>query len=83
MEITLCGNPQPKLFYTFHGKTKSAKMIEKLNELKQMYKYQIDLENVKRRDCGSTLQFNAVSDLTKEWKFDSTVLVKCETNHIY
>ena len=59
IEITLCGNPQPKLSYTFHGKTKEAEMIEKLDESKQMYKYQIVLENVTRTDCGSTLELIA------------------------
>ena len=59
IEIKLCGNPQPKLSYTFHGKTKEAEMIEKLDKSKQMYKYKIVLENVTRTDCGSTLKLIA------------------------
>ena len=76
IEITLCGNPQPKLSYTFHGKIKSAKMIEKLNDTKQMYKYQIDLENVNRNICKSELKLLATG--LKNWHHSSVVQVKCK-----
>ena len=75
IEITLCGNPQPKLSYTFKGKTKDAKMIEKLDDSKKMYKYEIILEYVDRNVCGSTIQFNVTG--SKNWRATSTVIVKC------
>ena len=59
IELTLCGNPRPKLFYTFQGKTKESKIVQSLNDTKKMYKYEIVLENVDRKSYGSTIEFNA------------------------
>ena len=76
IEITLCGNPQPKLSYTFHGKTKEAEMIEKLDKSKKMYKYKIILENVDRNICKSELKFLATGH--KDWQHNSVIQVKCK-----
>ena len=75
IEIQLCGNPQPRLSYTFRGQTEDAEMIEKLNDTKKMYKFKTNLDKIDRKDCGSTLAFNASG--FDQWQANSTVLVKC------
>ena len=76
MEITLCGHPQPELQYTLKGKTKEAEMIEKLDDSKKMYKYKINLNDIDRKDCGSTLTFRATG--FKDWSNSSTIKLKCK-----
>ena len=80
MEITLSGNPKPKLFYTFQGQTNETKMIQKIDDSKKVYKYEIVLEDVDRKDCGSTLEFKATG--FKNWQKSSIVKLKCE-NYFY
>ena len=75
MDLTLCGSPQPKLSYRFKGETKDAEMTQKLDESKKMYKYKINLESINRKDCGSTLTFNATG--FKDWQANSTIQIKC------
>ena len=75
-EMTLSGNPQPKLSYTFKAKTKEAKMVEKVDDSKKIYKYEIRLENVDRNDCGSTIEFKATG--FKNWQNSSIVKLKCK-----
>ena len=81
IELILCGNPQPKLFYTFQGESREAKMIRKLDDSKKMYKYKIFLENVDRRDCGSIITFNANG--FGHWQANSTILVKCKNQESF
>ena len=80
MELTLCGHPQPTLQHTFKGKTKEAKMIEKVDDTKKMYKYKINLDNIDRKDNGSTIVFRATG--FRDWQAKSTILVKCK-NYSY
>ena len=80
VEVTLCGHPQPKLQYTFKGKTKEAEMIEKLDDSKKMYKYKINLDDIDRKDCGSTLTFRATG--FKDWYNSSTIKIKCKNSNI-
>ena len=75
-DLTLCGNPQPKLFYTFQGKTEEAKMIQKLDDSKKMYKYKIEFEKIDRKVCGSTLEFKATG--FKDWQASSIIQVNCK-----
>ena len=74
--LTLCGNPQPELFYTFQGKTKEAAMIEKVDDSKKMYKYKIKFENIDRKVCGSTLEFKATG--FKDWQASPIIQVNCK-----
>ena len=76
IDLTLCGNPQPKLSYTFKEETKEAEMVKELDKSKKMYKYQINLDNVERKDCGSPLTFKATG--FKEWYNSSIIKVKCK-----
>ena len=78
MELTLCGHPQPTLQHTFKGKTKEAEMIEKVDNTKKMYKYRINLDNIDREDCGSTLTLNAIG--FKNWYNSSTIKIKCKNS---
>ena len=76
IDLTLCGNPQPELSYAFKGKTKEAKMTQKLEDSKKMYRYKINLDNVERKDCGSPLTFRATG--FKDWYNSSIIKVKCK-----
>ena len=80
IEMILSGNPQPKLSYTFQGKTKEAKMVEKVDDSKKIYKYEIVLENVDQNDCGSTIEFKATG--FKNWRESSIVRLKCKNYFI-
>ena len=79
VEVTLCGHPRPELQYTFNGKTKEAEMIEKLDDSKKMYKYKINLDDIDRKDCGSTLTFRATG--FKDWYNSSTIKIKCNNSN--
>ena len=76
IDLTLCGNPQPKLSYTFKGETKDAEMTQKLEDSNKMYRYKINLDSVNRKDCGSPLTFKATG--FKEWYNSSIIKVKCK-----
>ena len=78
MELELCGNPQPTLSFTFRGKTEAAEMIEKVDDTKKMYKYKINLDNIVREDCGSTLTLNAFG--FKNWYNSSTIKIECKNS---
>ena len=80
IEITLCGHPQPKLQYTFKGKTEKAEMIEKVDDSKKMYKYKINLNNIDRKDNGSTIVFKATG--FRDWQAKSAILFECK-NYSY
>ena len=76
MDLTLCGNPQPKLSYTFKEDTKEAQMVKELDKSKKMYQYKINLDNVEKKDCGSQLTFKATG--FKAWYNSSIIKVKCK-----
>ena len=78
MDITLCGNPQPKLSYTFKGESKEVDIIEKVDDSKKKYKYENNLKNVDRNDFGSIIVFKATG--FKDWQANSTIRVKCKQN---
>ena len=79
IELTLCGNPQPKLSYTFKGRTEEVDIIEKVDDSKKKYKYKINLKNVDRNDFGSKIVFKATG--FKDWQTNSTIQVKCKQNN--
>ena len=69
-----------------HELINSSHHFKKLyyNEYKKMYKYKVNLDNVDRKDCGSTLAFNATG--FNQWQANSTVLVKRinrQDNHLF
>ena len=78
INLTICGNPQPELVYTFQGKTEEAKMIEKFDDSTKKYKYKIDFEKIDRKVCGSTLEFKATG--FKDWQDSSIIHVKCKNS---
>ena len=54
-------------------------MIEKLDEAKKMFKYKINLNDIDRKDCGSTLTFRATG--FKDWHNSSTIKIKCKSHN--
>ncbi|XP_066929957.1 uncharacterized protein [Clytia hemisphaerica] len=70
--ITLCGNPQPNLMYTWNGKTKKA-VWKEVSPEKKMYQYQLKFENINRKQCGSKIKFQATG--FKPWEHESNLKV--------
>ena len=75
IHLTLCGNPQPKLKYTWNGKSKEAS-VKLVNETLKMYRYEMKSTNIKRWHCGSKVRFTAIG--FKNWEYEATLMVKCE-----
>ncbi|XP_066922775.1 uncharacterized protein [Clytia hemisphaerica] len=57
--VTLCGNPQPDLKYTWNGETRLASLGETIDSETKMYKYAMELENISRMHCGTQIKFVA------------------------
>lgn len=72
--LTLCGNQQPRLFYTF-GTSNDRVLVTNITNTsnRHEYIYTINLSDLKPSDCNSILQYSAEgigSDLTGESRID-------------
>lgn len=76
IDVTLCGNSPPILYYTFDGQNKSAKRIEKVDDSQKLYKYKIQLRNLKSNHCGEWIHFQATG--FKSYKKSSKIVMDCK-----
>ena len=77
VDITLCGNPQPELFYTLDGEQKKYNAsVVVVDDSQKMFKYNVQLDNLKISDCKKTIYFYGKG--FKDYKIESKIIMPCK-----
>ena len=76
VDVTLCGNPPPNLYYTFNGERKNAARVEDVDDNQKMFKYRMQFKNLTAHHCGEKIYLEGEG--FKKYESTSTIMLQCK-----